>query len=128
MPSSRVPARFNIPNRGRNKTSVHHDTLIEVPTINMYRMQRCDAACFLLIDGQQVLLFSPTAYHFLVILLEHIGEVVPFEELTEGSFDLHRDRGLFGKHITALRKSMQPLGLAVRCIHNYGYLIQVEAT
>ena len=103
-----------MPNRGRNKTSAHHGTLIEVPTINTHRMQRCDTACFLLIDSQQVLLFTPTAYQLLIVLLEHLGGVVPFEDLAEGSIDLQRDRGLFGKHMSAIRKMVQPLGLEVR--------------
>jgi DNA-binding response OmpR family regulator len=125
---SHVSARTNVPNRGRNKASTHRDTLVEVTTINTHYIQRCDAACFLLVDGQQVLLFAPTAYRMLTILLEHLGEMVPFEELAEGSFDLHRDRGLFSKHITTLRQALQPLGLTIRCVNRYGYLLQSVTT
>ncbi|HLJ32856.1 MAG TPA: hypothetical protein VKU38_04355 [Ktedonobacteraceae bacterium] len=124
---SHVSARINVPNRGRSKASAHHATLVEVATINTHRLQRCDAACFLLVDGQQVLLFSPTAYRMLIILLEHADEAVSFEELVEGSFDLQRDRGLFGKHMSAIRKMIQPLGLTVRCVTAYGYLMQNES-
>ena len=126
--SSPFPAHFNLPKRGRSNGSVHHTRLIEVTTINAHRVQRCDAACFLLVDGKDVLLFAPTAYRLLVMLLEHLGEAVPFEELVEGSFDLQRDRGLFSKHMSAIRKMIQPLGLAVRCVTAYGYLIQSEGT
>lgn len=125
---SYVPARINVPNRGKNKASAHRDILIEVATINAHRVQRCDAACFLLVDGQEVLLFSPTAYRLLIILLAHVGEAAPCEELVEGSFDLQRDRELFGKHMSAIRKMVQPLGLAVYCVTAYGYLIQSEST
>lgn len=126
MTSSSLSAHCTLPNRGRSKDSAHHATLVEVTTITTHHVQRCDVGCFLLVDGKDVLLFAPTAYRLLVMLLERIGEAVPFEELVEGSFDLHRDRGLFGKHMSAIRKVVQPLGLAVRCVTGYGYLIQSD--
>lgn len=75
-----------------------------------------------------MLLFTLTAYRLLVLLLEHSGEAVPFEELVEGSFDLQRDRGLFSKHMSAMRKMVQPLGLTVRCVTADGYLLQSGST
>ena len=118
---------LHLPYRGRKKGQTQTGTISEVTTANHHHIQRCDAACFLLIDGQRVLLFSPTDYRMVIALLEPLGEAVPFEDLVEGSFDLQRDRGLFGKHITAIRSSLRPLGLTVRCVNNYGYLIQVTS-
>ncbi len=125
---STTTTRFNLPRRGRKKANIQQAALAGVATIHNHHVQRCDAACFLLIDGQHVLLFAPTAYRMLVILLEHFNELVPFEDLIEGSFDRHRDRGLFGKHMTALRQALQPLGLTIRCVNQYGYLLQSGST
>lgn len=124
---SSIPSFLHLPYRGRKKGQARTGTIDEVTTVHHHRIQCCVAACFLLVDGQQVLLFSPTDYRMVITLLEHLGEAVPFEDLVEGSFDLQRDRGLFGKHMTAIRASLRPLGLTVRCVNNYGYLVQVAS-
>ena len=50
-------------------------------------------------------------------IFQNIGEPVPFEQLIEvkGTFDRRRDRELFHRHITSIRKKLQPLGLLAFC-------------
>ena len=102
--------------------------LIDLAVVDNHRLQKLDQATLLLIDGKEAILFTPTEYRMVIPMLQNIGEPVPFEQLIEvqGTFDRRRDRELFHRHITSIRKKLRPLGLLVRCITNYGYLITAE--
>jgi hypothetical protein len=113
------------------RRAVNHSSLvplIDLVVVGNHRIQKLDQATLLLIDGKEAVLFTPTEYRMVIPMLQDIGEPVPFEQLIEvkGSFDRQRDRELFHRHITSIRKKLRPLGLLVRCVTNYGYLITPE--
>ena len=95
--------------------------LVELATINNHSLQRCDEAYLLLVDSQRIILFTPTEYRIVLLLLTHLGETLPFEEFFPGSFDLERDRAILFKHMTHLREKVAWLGLDIVCCNAYGY-------
>ena len=114
------------------RRAVNHSSLvplIDLAVVANHHIQKLDQATLLLIDGKDAILFTPTEYRMLIPMLQDIGEPVPFEQLIEvkGTFDRRRDRELFHRHITSIRKKLRPLGLLVRCVTNYGYLITDES-
>ena len=113
------------------RRAVNHSSLVplvDLAVVGNHRIQKLDQATLLLIDGKEAVLFTPTEYRMLIPMLEDIGEPVPFEQLIEvkGTFDRRRDRELFHRHVTSIRKKLRPLGLLVRCVTNYGYLVIIE--
>lgn len=113
------------------RRAVNHSSLvplIDLAVVGNHRIQKLDQATLLLIDGTKAILFTPTEYRMVIPMLQDIGEPVPFEQLIEvkGTFDRKRDRELFHRHITSIRKKLRPLGLWVRCVTNYGYLTMAE--
>lgn len=99
--------------------------IVDVASINHHHLQRCDEAHQLLIDGKGVILFTPTEYRMLLLLLDHLGETLSFEELFAGPFEQERDRRTFTKHMTHLREKIACLGLTIVCCNDYGYLMRV---
>ena len=95
--------------------------LVELATVNNHLLQRCDEAHVLLVDSQRLLLFTPTEYRIVLLLLTHLGETLPFEEFFPGAFDLERDRVLLFKHMTHVREKVAWLGLDIVCCNGYGY-------
>ena len=115
------------------RRAVNHSSLvplIDLTVVSQHRIQKLDQATLLLIDSKDAILFTPTEYRMMIPMLQDIGEPVPFEQLIEvkGTFDRRRDRELFHRHITSIRKKLRPLGLLVRCVTNYGYLTMAEPT
>ena len=113
------------------RRAVNHSLLvplIDLAVVDNHHIQKLDQATLLLIDGKDAILFTPTEYRMVIPMLQDIGEPVPFEQLIEvkGTFDRRRDRELFHRHITSIRKKLRPLGLLVRCVTNYGYLTMAE--
>jgi hypothetical protein len=138
---------------GKGKYPRHYEVgvadLVEMGHINGWHIRRCDIARFLLVEPLQereghpldeteshgdgplrtafVLLFPPRQYRMVVPLLLHIGEPVPFAALfAEGTYVPERDRLLREKVVKPLRKKLALLGLSLRHLIGYGYLVQVE--
>jgi hypothetical protein len=74
-----------------------------------------------------VLLFPPRQYRMVVALLTHMEQPVPFAALfAEGTYDPQRDRLLREKVVKPVRKKLALLGLTLRHLIGYGYLVQIE--
>ena len=105
----------------REKRFKHPYPLVELTMVNNHTLQRCDAACLLLVDYKKVLLFTPTEYRLLLLLLTHLTETLPFEDFFPDSFAFERDRAILFKHMTHLREKITWLGLDIVCCNGYGY-------
>jgi hypothetical protein len=74
-----------------------------------------------------VLLFPPRQYRMVVPLLTHLGQPVQFAALfDEGTYDPQSDRLMREKVVKPLRKKLALLGLTLRHLIGYGYLVQIE--
>jgi DNA-binding response OmpR family regulator len=88
-----------------------------------------DAVRTLLVDGELVH-FTPTEYQLISQILRTGGLPVAFEDLTRSVFDRASDRDarrLLDKHVDHIRSKLRPLGLNVRCVARYGYLLLPDA-
>lgn len=115
--------------------------LVEIARVNGWRMRRCDAARLLVAEREReqagggdqgpaqawVLVCTPREYQIIVALLRCLGEPVPLADLlVEGATDIQRDRHIFHKHLSRLRKKIRPLGIVLRWVEAYGYIAQSQ--
>lgn len=80
----------------------------QVGIFNGHLVEKCDGTHQLVVDEYCVPL-TPSEYRIAVALLEHYGRPVPIEDLVEGVFEAGRDRRPLFKHITCVRKALEPL-------------------
>ncbi len=103
-------------------------TLIACPPIGSHCLQRSDASRILVIDSFLVK-FTPTQYRLLMPLLS--GNVVSDEDLLReallGSGDIAADGYNLDRHISKMRSRLQPSGLTIYRVTQYGYILLADS-
>lgn len=105
-------------------------TLILCRSIGGKEIKRDDKTRMLLIDGKSVILFTPTEYHIMLLLITNriiADKTLNGEVFGTGETDMHTKKAL-EKHIENIKSKMRFTGLTVRRIYCYGYFLTAEAT
>lgn len=105
-------------------------TLILCRSIGGKEIKRDDKTRTLLVDGTSVILFTPTEYHIMLLLV--MNRILTDNMLNDALFgtgeaDMHTKKTL-EKHIENIKSKIRFTGLAVRRIYRYGYFLTVETT
>ena len=105
-------------------------TLILCRSIGGKEIKRDDKTRTLLVDGKSVILFTPTEYHIILLLVTN--RIITDKMLNDALFgscetDMHTKKAL-EKHIENIKSKIRFTGLTVRRIYRYGYFLITETT
>ncbi|HEU5382221.1 MAG TPA: hypothetical protein VFV38_42955 [Ktedonobacteraceae bacterium] len=102
--------------------------LISCRSINGREIKRNDAVRTLVVEKDTVLVFTPTEYRIIQLLLEN--PILPDRKLNETFFhvkaiDSHMRKNL-ERHIENIKSKIRPVRFSIRRIHLYGYSLVAE--
>lgn len=86
---------------------------------------RYDGLRTLVIDEQAVR-FTPLEYRLVHLLVDHLGRLVTYDELTQAGFgspDSAASRAALEKHLDRIRSKVRSVGLDLPGVTNYGCLL-----
>ena len=125
--SSSQPSGRNESSNVADGSSAHVSTRREVadPSDQSRSIARFDELRTLLVDERAVR-FTPLEYQLVQLLLDHLGRLVTYDELTQAAFatpDSVVSRAALEKHLDRIRSKVRTIGLDLPGVTNYGCLL-----
>lgn len=113
---------------GSNDTAFSHSSTRQQMTDAIgeaHHIMRFDDVRTFAINGQAVR-FTPLEYRLVQLLIDHLGRLVTYDELTQAAFgspDSSASRGALEKHLDRIRSKVRTIGLDLPGVTNYGCLL-----